>query len=83
MTGRLQIAPQREKGRHLPFRVALPRKEKDSHKRLHRGRAGGGVTHHKKGNGLMQMQTGCSPRVSAELRHKYWGGTKETDFLSL
>lgn len=46
------------------------------------GRGEGWVTHHKKCNGRMQnAQTGCSPGVSAELGHKYWGGTKETDFF--
>lgn len=46
------------------------------------GRGEGWVTHHKKRNGRMQnAQTGCSPGVSAELGHKYWGGTKETDFF--
>lgn len=31
----------------------------------------------------MPKQTGCNPGVSAELRHKYQGGTKETAFLFL
>lgn len=42
-----------------------------------------GNMHHKKCNGLMLKQTGCNPGVSAELRHKYQGGTKETAFLFL
>lgn len=40
-----------------------------------------GNMHHKKCNGLMLKQTGCNPGVSAELRHKYQGGTKETAFF--
>lgn len=31
----------------------------------------------------MLKQTACNPGLSAELRHKYQGGTKETAFLFL
>lgn len=52
---------------------------------IKRSRGGGAVgsMHHKKCNGLMPKQTGYNPGVSAELRHKYQGGTKETAFLFL